>query len=120
VTQAVAFVSGLGACFIGCGGDVEGAADGSPLPGAQDSSQDAPQEFEGGGIFVPPADAGMADTDAPPGDAADLYDGFSGARDGPDFSDRFVGGGIGPPPHEDASTIDVVSGIFVAPDAGPG
>jgi len=140
VTQALAFVSGLGTCFVGCGGQVDGGAPG--VSGFLEGPEDASLEYEGSGpdgIHIAPDAASfvtgisVAPDATAPNDAARGFDGYAGARDAPagdtdnaDVTsvpddagsfDGVGGGGIGPPP-DDASKRDVVTGILVAPDAG--
>ncbi len=149
VTQALAFVSGLGTCFVGCGGQTEsGEAEdasssqydtGVPL-GVRAAPDAARFDCDGCvlGVSIAPDAAALNDAsgvyDGPSAsrdaaeDASQGYDGFfAGSRPAPsDAGDvdatadaMFVGGGIGPAP-EDASKKDAFLGILIAPEGGAG
>ncbi len=148
VTRAVAFVSGLGSCFVGCGGTLQGAADAAGEDGAIGcgpcGSLPAPETdaggdagFVGGGVMSDATSGtdvftGSVEPPDAPDDAQDL-DAFAGARDAPigpaEASDQDVSApsdaglldvirGGIGPPPEDASRPDVLLGIMIAPEAG--
>jgi hypothetical protein len=121
VTQALAFVSGLGLPLVGCGGETpQGSGEGGVHQGVPPGTQPAPEcngicdggEVQTGISVAPDAGACMG--------VCALPDASSGASDAGEVPDVLFGIGLAPDASDDGDARHVFSGIGVPPEAGGG